>query len=75
MPIYLRSSKLINYLYIDINRELFPERIFFESTFQLANLFNEVKSISKLQIEEKKIASKISEDNLTDLFSYSNLIK
>ena len=75
MPIYLRSSKLVNYLYIDINRKFFPELIFFESTFQLANLFNEVKSISKLQIEEKKIATKISEDNLTDLFSYSNLIK
>ena len=60
---------------IDINRELFPDARFFDSTFQLANLLNEVKSLSKPQIDyRKKIASRLNEDNLTELFSYSNLI-
>ena len=60
---------------IDINRELYPEARFFASTCQLANLLSEVKSISKLQIEDrKKIASNISEDNIMGLFNYPNLI-
>jgi len=59
---------------IDINRELFPQATFFESTSQLAKLLSELKSISKLQIDDrKKIASNISGDNITDLFNYSNL--
>ncbi len=59
---------------IDINRELFPEAKFFKSTSQLANLLSEVKSIKNTQIENrKKIASNISEDNLMELFNYSNL--
>ena len=59
---------------IDINRELFPEATFFESTSQLAKLLNELKSIPKLQIDNrKKIASNINEDNIIDLFNYSNL--
>lgn len=59
---------------IEINRELFPEAIFFQSTSQLANLLCQVKPLSKNQIEDrKKIASKISEDNIIDLFNYSNL--
>ena len=59
---------------IDINRELFPKARFFNSTFQLANLLSEVKPISKIEIENrKKIASKINEDNIIELFSYSDL--
>ena len=59
---------------IDINRELFPEASFFKSTFQLANLLNSIKPISKFEIEyRRKIASNISEDNISDLFNYSNL--
>ena len=59
---------------IDINRELFPEASFFESTLQLANLLSEVKPISKIEIEDrKKIASKICEDNIIEPFNYSNL--
>ncbi len=59
---------------IEINRELFPEATFFESTLQLANLLGELKSISNNQIyNRKKIASNITEDNIIDLFNYSNL--
>jgi len=59
---------------LDINRELFPEARFFESTSQLANLLSTVKPISKFEIEYKrKIASNINEDNISDLFNYSNL--
>ena len=53
---------------------MFPQATFFESTSQLAKLLSELKSISKLQIDDrKKIASNISGDNITDLFNYSNL--
>ncbi len=59
---------------LDINRELFPDASFFESTYQLANLLSAVKPISKSEIEYRiKIASNISEDNISDLFNYSNL--
>ena len=59
---------------IDINRELFPKASFFESHFQLANLLGDLKPLSKIQIEERKIiASQISEDNIIDLFNYSKL--
>ena len=58
---------------IDINRELFPEASFFESTLQLANLLSEVKPISKIEIEDRKNCFKICEDNIIEPFNYSNL--
>ena len=59
---------------IDINRELFPEARFFDSTFQLANLLSEIKPISEFEIEYRKnIASNISEENIKDIFNYLNL--
>lgn len=61
---------------IEINRELFPQSKFFDSTNQLANLLNNIKPLSKFEIEyRKKIASNISENNLANLFNYSKLSK
>ena len=61
---------------IEINRELFPDAKFFKSNSQLTNLLNDVKSLSKAEIEErKKIISLINQDNINQRFSYSNLSK
>tara|TARA_B100000242_G_C43047118_1_gene488854 strand:- start:1713 stop:2819 length:1107 start_codon:yes stop_codon:yes gene_type:complete len=61
---------------IDINRELFPKAKFFKTNSQLTILLNDLKILSKSEIEErKKIISLINQDNINKLFSYSNLSK
>ena len=57
-------------------RELFPEAIFFKSTFQLTRLLNNIKPLSKEDIKKrKKILSKLNQDNISSLFNYSFLSK
>ena len=59
---------------IDINRELFPEAKFFNSTIQLSNYLKDIKRLSKVELEQRrKIVSKISEDNINVRFNYSHL--
>jgi hypothetical protein len=61
---------------IDINRELFPKAIFFKSNFQLVQLLNNIKPLSKSEIKKRKnIISKINEDNIVNNFKYSSLSK
>ena len=50
---------------LEINRELFPNAKFFKSTFELADLLEEIKPISKNEIiERKKTLANISQFNL-----------
>ena len=38
---------------IDINRELFPKASFFKSNIQLSNFLNDIKKLSKLDIQDR----------------------
>ena len=59
---------------LEINKELFPNAKFFKTTFELADLLEEIKPISKNEIiERKKTLSNISQFNLINKYNYSNL--
>ena len=59
---------------IDINRELFPNSKFFSSINELSKLFDELKPLTKIELNKrKKSLLKISEDNLLEMFNYSTL--
>ena len=61
---------------LEINRELFPKAKFFKTNLQLTRLFNDIKHLSEAEIEQrKKIISTISQDNISQFFSYSVLSK
>ena len=61
---------------IEVNRELFPKAIFFKSSFQLTKLLNNLKPLSKVDINErKKIISNLNSENIPSLFNYSFLSK
>ena len=61
---------------LDINRELFPSAKFFKSTFELTNLLEEIKPLSRDElIKRKKIIANISKYNLIDKYNYHYLSK
>ena len=58
---------------IDINRELFPNSNFFQSTNEL-KLLDEIKPLTNFDIKKRKESlSKINEENLMKIFNYSTL--
>ena len=61
---------------LEINRELFPNAKFFKSTFELTNLLEEIKPLSRDElIKRKKIIANISKYNLIDKYNYHYLSK
>jgi len=59
-----------------INRELFPKAKFFKTNFELTKLLNNMKNLSKTELQQrKKILSNLNEDNISQFFSYSSLSK
>ena len=61
---------------IDINRELFPKAIFFNSSFQLSKILDNLTPLSKNEIIEKqRTLSNLNQGNLPNLFSYCLLSK
>ena len=59
---------------LDINRELFPHANFFNTTFELTDLLDEIKPLSKDKIiKRKKTLANISHSNLIEKYNHYNL--
>ncbi len=59
---------------IDINRELFPNSNFFQSTNELSKLLDEINPLTNFELQKrKKTLSQINEENLMKIFNYSTL--
>ena len=59
---------------IDINRELFSNSKFFQSTNELSKLLDEIKPLPNIEIKKRKESlANINEENLMKIFNYSTL--
>ena len=59
---------------IEINRELFPQSVFFNSIQELIDLLNNIKPLSSIEIKNRrKLLIEINEEKLGQLFNYSTL--
>ena len=59
---------------MDINKELFPSAKFFKTNNEFVNILNLLQPLSQKQlIKRKKALLEIKEDNLNEIFNYSDL--
>ena len=59
---------------IEINRELFPQSVFFNSVQELINILNDIKPLNSIEIKNRrKILIDINQEKLGELFNYSTL--
>ena len=59
---------------IEINRELFPQSLFFNSINELIDLLDDIRPLSSSEIKNRrKILIDINQENLGQLFNYSTL--
>ena len=59
---------------IEINRELFPQSVFFNSVQELINILNDMKPLNSIEIKNRrKKKIDINQEKLGELFNYSTL--